>query len=79
MEFEPASGDNLGFAPQSSATFSVCERCVLGVSLVAFARRMSLFSRGPKLVASPWGDAAVHESVASVLLGRFRGVCIDLW
>ena len=39
MEFEPASGDNLGFAPRNSGTFSVCERCLLGVSLVALGRR----------------------------------------
>ncbi|ACB75874.1 hypothetical protein [Opitutus terrae] len=40
---------------------------------------MNLFTRQPKTQVSPWGNAEVQGKIATVSLGRFRGVCIDLW
>ncbi len=40
---------------------------------------MGLFTRKPQTTNSPWGIAKIHETLASVTLGRFRGVCIDLY
>jgi hypothetical protein len=39
---------------------------------------MNLFTRQQKSQPSPWGEAVIEGDVASVHLGRFRGVCIDL-